>query len=146
MRPSRFTRQNRVANTIPTVTMGDLAFLLLIFFMATTIFRFDEGLQIVLPRAESTEKPRREHIARIWIDRAGRISINDRLVAASDVAGVIKGALLEAPDAVVALNADEHAPYGIVSDVIDELKEASAARLSFTSEREETAVPTRRTP
>lgn len=60
--------------------------------------------------------------------------------------GIIKGTLLEAPGAVVALNADQHAPYGIVSDVIDELKKASAARLSFTSEHEETAIPMRRTP
>lgn len=136
MRASRFERKNRVANTIPTVSMGDVAFLLLIFFMATTIFRLDQGLQIVLPRAESTEKPQREHIASIWIDQAGKISINDRLVALADVENLIKATLLERPDAVVALNADTHAPYGVVSDVIEELKQANAARLSFTTERE----------
>src|SRR5262245_50108793 len=108
MRNSRFERKNRVANTIPTVSMGDVAFLLLIFFMATTIFRLDQGLQIVLPRAESTEKPHREHIASIWIDRAGQISINDRLVPLGDVENLIKTTLLESPDAVVALNADTH--------------------------------------
>jgi biopolymer transport protein ExbD len=146
MRPGRFTRQNRVVNTIPTVSMGDIAFLLLIFFMATTIFRLDQGLQIVLPQAESAEKPTRQHVASIWIDRDGRISINDRFVATSEVEGIIKGTLLEAPDAVVALNADDKAPYGVVSDVIDELKAASAARLSFTSEHEEPVVPTQRKP
>ena len=145
MRRSRFERKNRVANTIPTVSMGDVAFLLLIFFMATTIFRLDQGLQIVLPRAEATERPRREHIASIWIDQSGRISINDRLVALSDVEDLIKATLLERPDAVVALNADTHAPYGVVSDVIEELKQANAARLSFTTEREAAPAP-RQTP
>jgi biopolymer transport protein ExbD len=134
-----------VANTIPTVSMGDVAFLLLIFFMATTIFRLDQGLQIVLPQAEATETPRREHIATIWIDQSGRISINDRLVAMSDVEDLIKATLLERPDAVVALNADTQAPYGVVSDVIEELKQANAARLSFTTEREAAPAP-RRTP
>ena len=128
MRNSRFERKNRVANTIPTVSMGDLAFLLLIFVMAATMFRLDQGLQIVLPRAESAEK--------IWIDQAGQISINDRLVALADVENVVKATLLERPDAVVALNADARAPYGVVSDVIEELKQANAARLSFTTEHE----------
>jgi biopolymer transport protein ExbD len=53
---------------------------------------------------------------------------------------------METPDAVVALNADAKAPYGVVADVIEELKDASAARLSFTSDREERAIPPRRTP
>lgn len=143
MRRSRFERKNRVANTIPTVSMGDVAFLLLIFFMATTIFRLDQGLQIVLPRAESTEKPRREHIASIWINQAGQISINDRLVALADVKDLVTATLLEGPDAVVALNADTHAPYGVVADVIEELKQANAARLSFTTEHETAPAPRR---
>ena len=143
MRRERFQRKNRVANTIPTVSMGDVAFLLLIFFMATTIFRLDQGLQIVLPRAESTEKPRREHIASIWINQAGQISINDRLVALSDVQDLVTATLLERPDAVVALNADTHAPYGVVADVIEELKQANTARLSFTTEREAAPAPRR---
>ena len=146
MRPSKFQRKNRVANTIPTVSMGDIAFLLLIFFMATTIFRLDSGLRVVLPSAESTENPGRERVASIWIDRDGRISINDRFVAASDVEGIVITTILGKPDAIVALNADEHAPYGIVSDVIEALKKANAARLSFTSEREERAVPPRPSP
>jgi biopolymer transport protein ExbD len=143
VRSSRFERKNRVANTIPTVSMGDIAFLLLVFFMATTIFRLDQGLQVILPRAESAEKPRREHVARIWVDRDGRISINDRFVAVGDVEGVVKTVLLEAPDAVVALNADRSAPYGVVADVIEQLKDANAARLSFTSEHEDPEVPLR---
>ncbi len=143
MRPTRFQRKYRVANTIPTVSMGDIAFLLLIFFMATTIFRLDQGLQIVLPRAQSTETRHREHVASIWIDAAGRISINDRIVPLTDVEDLVKATLLERPDAVVALNADARAPYGMVSDVIEELKQANAARLSFTSDREEPPAPPR---
>ncbi|HXV14227.1 MAG TPA: biopolymer transporter ExbD [Candidatus Krumholzibacteria bacterium] len=146
MRPTRFQRKHRVGNTIPTISMGDIAFLLLIFFMATTIFRLEQGLQIVLPSAETAEKPRREHVARIWIDRTGRISIDDRLVTTADVEGIIKTVLMEAPEAVIALNADEKAPYGVVADVIEELKDANAARLSFTSDREERTVPPSRAP
>jgi biopolymer transport protein ExbD len=143
VRPSRFARKHRVANTIPTVSMGDIAFLLLIFFMATTIFRLEPGLHVVLPRAETTEDPGREHIARIWIDEGGRISISDRFVSVSEVEGIVKSALLENPGTVVALNADDRAPYGVVADVIEELKDAAASSLSFTSDREESTIERR---
>lgn len=146
MRSSRFSRKHRVANTIPTISMGDIAFLLLIFFMATTIFRLEPGLHVVLPRAETTEDPGREHIARIWIDREGRISINERFVSTSEVEGIVKSTLLEQPRTVVALNADDRAPYGVVADVIEELKDASVALLSFTSDREESTIERRPTP
>ena len=146
MRPSRFARKHRVVNSIPTISMGDIAFLLLIFFMATTIFRLEQGLHVVLPRAETTEDPNREHLARIWIDREGRISINDRFVSTSEVEGIVKSALLEQPGTVVALNADDRAPYGVVADVIEELKDASASLLSFTSDREESTIERRPAP
>jgi biopolymer transport protein ExbD len=139
MRPTKFRRKNRVSNTIPTVSMGDLAFLLLIFFLATTIFRPEQGLQIILPKAEATEKPGRERVATIWIDREGRVSINDRFVTVAEVDGIVKATLFERPDALVSLNADRQAPYGVVADVIEELKDANSARLSFTSEPEEKA-------
>jgi biopolymer transport protein ExbD len=53
---------------------------------------------------------------------------------------------VEKPGTVVALNADDRAPYGVVADVIEELKDASAALLSFTSDREESTIDRRPTP
>jgi biopolymer transport protein ExbD len=65
----------------------------------------------------------------------GNISINDRLVKMDQIEDILKGMLQERPDLIVAFNADDRAPYRVVSDVMEELKDASAVRVSFTSDK-----------
>ncbi len=143
-RRGRFPRKQRVRNTVPTASMADIAFLLLIFFMATTIFKMEDGLEVTLPRAETAQHQQRERIMHVWVDKGGRISINDRLVRAEQVEGIVKGELRGRPDLVVAFNADDRAPYQAVSDVLEGLKAASAVRVSFTSDRKPTGERRRR--
>ncbi|MFH1865849.1 MAG: biopolymer transporter ExbD, partial [Candidatus Eisenbacteria bacterium] len=54
--------------------MADIAFLLIVFFMVTTIFKLEQGLAITLPRSTAGDKIPREKVAHIWIDRTGVIS------------------------------------------------------------------------
>jgi biopolymer transport protein ExbD len=131
-----FERNVKVENQVPTASMADIAFLLLIFFMTTTIFRAETGLPVKLPRAETAQKQKREGVMHIWIDAEGRISINDKLVQISDVEPIVVGKMKENPALVVAFNADKRTPYGVVSDVMEELKKANAVRVSFTSNKE----------
>ena len=144
MRRGRFPRKQRVTNTIPTASMADIAFLLLIFFMATTIFKMEDGLEVTLPRAETAQHQQRERIMHVWVDKGGRISINDRLVRVDQVEEIVKGVLRGRPDLVVAFNADDRAPYQAVSGVLEELKDANAVRVSFTSDRKATGEKRRR--
>ena len=82
-------RRHARMNAIPTASMGDIAFLLLIFFMVTTIFARETGLVVDLPRAEAGEKVDQELVAHIYINRQGQISIDDRLVDMPDVAALM---------------------------------------------------------
>jgi biopolymer transport protein ExbD len=116
--------------------MADIAFLLLIFFMVTTIFKMEDGLQISLPRAETAAKQKREQIMRVWIDAAGYISIQDKLVRVHQIRDIMTNALSENPVLIVAFNADHRTPAGIVHEVMEQLKEANAIRVSFTSDPE----------
>lgn len=124
--------------------MADIAFLLLIFFMTTTIFKMEDGLPITLPRAETAQKQKREMIMRIWINRTGNISINDKLITVENIEAVILTMMREKPSLIVAFNADDRCPYNIVSDVMEELKKANAVRVSFTSDPETSTQPSRR--
>jgi biopolymer transport protein ExbD len=116
--------------------MADIAFLLLIFFMVTTIFKLEDGLTVTLPRAETAAKQKREQIMRVWIDGAGNISIQDKLVAVDQIQDIMINALAENPLLIIAFNADHRTSYGIVDEVMEELKEANAIRVSFTSDPE----------
>ena len=132
----KFERDSKIENKVPTASMADIAFLLLIFFMTTTIFKLEDGLQITLPRAETASKQEREKIIRIWIDPVGHLSIQDKLVEVDQIKDLMIGALSDNPALIVAFNADYRTPNGVVSDVMDQLKEANAVRVSFTSDKE----------
>ena len=140
----KFEKNQRVSNNVPTSSMADIAFLLLIFFMVTTIFKMEDGLPVTLPRAETAQKQEREKIMHIWIDGSGNISINDKLVRISQIEDILVSMLSERPDLITAFNADDRAPYGVVSDVMDGLKDANAIRVSFTSDPKSPNRPRRR--
>jgi biopolymer transport protein ExbD len=125
---------------IPTASMADISFLLFIFFVSTTIFRMEDGLPVTLPRAETVVEQKRELIVRVWIDAAGRISIQDKIVPAGEVQGIMTRFLDENPALVVAFNADHRTPNAVVAEVIDQLKKANAGRVTFTADKE-TAGP-----
>jgi biopolymer transport protein ExbD len=112
--------------------------------MVTTIFKMEDGLPVILPRAETAQKQEREKIMHIWIDAGGRVSINDKIVEVIQVEDILLNMLSERPDLIVAFNADDRAPYGVVSDVMEELKDANAIRVSFTSDPESASMPSRR--
>lgn len=133
----KFERRLGVENKIPTASMADIIFLLLIFFMVTTIFKMEEGLPITLPRAISGADQERERLIHIWADRYSRISINDKLVNVEDIDAIIGAKLAENRGLIVAFNIDHRTRYGLVSDIIDQLKEANAVNVSFTSMYEE---------
>ena len=121
---------------IPTASMADISFLLFIFFVSTTIFRMEDGLPVTLPRAETVVEQKRELVVRIWIDAAGRISIQDKIVSADEVQGIMMRLLEENPALVVAFNADQRTPSKAVAEVIEQLKKANAVRVTFTADKE----------
>jgi biopolymer transport protein ExbD len=130
----RFQRTIKVESRIPSVSMADIAFLLFIFFMSTTIFRLEEGLAITLPRAEMGESVQREHITHIWVGADGTLSINDRLVEMAEIVPILRQKLERNPGLVVGVNCDENAPYILMAQIIDGLKTAGVVPVSFTTQ------------
>jgi len=69
--------RERVTKTaeIPTASMADIAFLLIIFFMVTTVFANEIGLQIVLPEKGQEVKVKSENIQRVYVEDMGGIRL-----------------------------------------------------------------------
>lgn len=126
-------KKQGVRNEIPTGSMADIIFLLLIFFMVTTIFKMEEGLPISLPRTESGNELQRERLINIWADRFNRISINDKLFRIDDIDRVIAPRLEENRNMVVSFKVDRFARYKLISDIIEQLKQANAVNVTFVS-------------
>jgi biopolymer transport protein ExbD len=134
----KIKRRIKVKNEIPTASMADIIFNLLLFFMVTSIFKMEEGLPIMLPRAKSGTDTQRQQIMHIWADRFNRISINDKLARVEHVQGIVASMLEENRAIIVAFNVDQRAKYKLVSDIMDQLKEANAINVTFTSLYEST--------
>lgn len=133
----KFSRKSKIGSVIPTSSMADIAFLLLIFFMVTTVFKIYHGLDVLLPRAEATQKiETKRNLCHIWVDTKGKISIDDMLVEVPLVYPVVLEKMRDNPRIIVSLKADKNAKYGILSDVMEELKRAQALRVNFATDRE----------
>ena len=133
---AKFGRKQTSESKIPTSSMADIAFLLLVFFMVTTVLKLEEGLPVALPKAEAAQDIPRENVVHIWVDRTGKISINDMLVTIPSVEGIVAQRIRSNPGIIVAFYTDENAPYGVMSDIMEQLKRASAVRVSFASKKE----------
>ncbi|MDH5185506.1 MAG: biopolymer transporter ExbD [candidate division WOR-3 bacterium] len=122
---------------IPTASTADIAFLLIIFFMLTTVFRTERGLKLFLPEAESTERIlKRRNTAFVWLDRAGRTTINDNLLDLRGVTSVMAGKFRDNPDLIAVIRADQDIEYGKVNDILEALKEAGVLKVTFATEYE----------
>jgi biopolymer transport protein ExbD len=132
----RLPKTRKTGAVIPTASMADIAFLLLVFFMVTTIFKLEDGLPVEMPKAEAGVKVPRERVSHVWIDRVGNISVNDKLLAVEQLEGIIYAKLLENPALIIAFNVDKQSQFETVGNVMEELKQANATRVSFTADPE----------
>ena len=79
---------------VPIASMGDIAFLLIIFFMLLSEFAKDKDLQMVLPLSERVEKPEKSAAARVAIDAEAEIYLDgQRVDSAKDVEWGIRALL-----------------------------------------------------
>ncbi len=132
---SKFETDVAVENKVPTGSMADIAFLLLIFFMATTIFRIEEGLDVTLPRATQGQKLPRQNLAHIWMDAVGRITIDDALVQIPQIEVIMLQKAEENDQLIVAFNTDRNVPYEQMHLVMEQLKAANATNVAFNHDK-----------
>ena len=91
--PKKFMRRSRVADEIPSASLSDIAFLLLIFFLSTTTFAMDEGLVLALPGQQSEQvKISRKNIMTIRADAAGYISVDGAGVQLRELEQMVRDA------------------------------------------------------
>ena len=129
-----FSRKTQLSSEIPTSSMPDIIFMLLIFFMVTTVLREYSGLPVNIPKAEKIEKLKgKRHTAHIWVSKEGLVSINDRLFAVQDVAKIMYEKRVSDPQLSVSLKADEEAKMELISSIHEELREADALKLNYST-------------
>jgi biopolymer transport protein ExbD len=142
-----FQRKSKASDEIPSSSMADIAFLLLIFFMVTTVFRTQSDRQIEWPDAAATEQidEKRDNILYLWIERNGDVWINDRLIPMQDVGNLIQPLWLDSGQRLrISVRADAAVPYRFVDQVQTQLQQAGAVYVVFGTELERNMTRERR--
>ena len=131
-------RKSRVSDDIPTASMADIAFLLLIFFLTTTVFEEEKGLSIVLPEAAAEQvEVSQKNIIHFLVQPDGAVVIRrgesqaEQVVAFSQIEGIMRQEISSNAEIIAAVKTDPDAPYGHMINVLDELQKASAQRISL---------------
>jgi biopolymer transport protein ExbD len=136
----RFKRGS-VSDEIPTASMADIAFLLIIYFMVTTTFAATRGLDFSLPQEEDTPLVDKEESVLIEIQPGGVLMVDNRAMQLSEVLDYLKPKLERNPMKPVIIRPDEIAEYGYMVDVFDELRQAKE---KIGIEVKNVSIPTQR--
>lgn len=145
-----FRRRSRTRPDIPTASMPDIIFILLIFFMVSTVLR-ETTVQVrpVLPEAEAlTRIDQKRLVAHLWIGPplvGGRdttlIQVDDALVDnLADLRFLMRRKLAVQPRLIVSLRIDEAIPMETVLAVQQELREAGTLRINYSTKKHNPAL------
>ena len=117
--------------------MADISFLLLVFFMVSTVFVRYRGVPVDLPEAEKIEKlESRRNVLQIWVDSKGAINIEDQNIPLDVLGPFVHQRLTANPRMIISLRGDKESQFGVISDVMQELRKVEALRVNFSTKRE----------
>ncbi|HBN45020.1 MAG TPA: biopolymer transporter ExbD [Candidatus Marinimicrobia bacterium] len=116
---------------IPTSSMADIAFLLLIFFLVTTTIDMDKGLGIILPAEGEEIEIKKDNILNCLINSQGYVLLGGEPIKTRDINKEIRRKIAENNKLIISVKAHEKTKYSDYIAVIDQLKMANAKRISI---------------
>jgi biopolymer transport protein ExbD len=117
--------------------MADIAFLLLIFFLVTTVFDEEKGLSIVLPEGGSQVEVSQTNVLHLTIQPNGIVDVKRgespqvQQVTASEIATIWRLEVAQNPNLIAAVKTAPTAPYRYMIDVLDQLQSVGADRVNL---------------
>ena len=128
-------RRDRIKVQVPLVSLIDIVFLLLIYFLLTTNFMVDEGIKIKLPQAKASA-PQTEKEITVYVDRQGRAFLGTEEVSIAMLFDRLKEMIGDKENRLVVIRADRAVILNKAVKVMDVAKAAGAGRLCLATEKE----------
>ncbi|MEC7939435.1 MAG: biopolymer transporter ExbD [Pseudomonadota bacterium] len=133
MRLGRRHSKNEEAQ-IDLTSMLDIVFIMLIFFIVTSSFVRESGVEVNRPQASNVVSQKDAGIF-VAITSANDIFVDKRVVDVERVQATLEHLLLEQPDASLVIQADEHAYNGTVVKVMDAAKGAGVKNIALAADK-----------
>ncbi|MFP4547071.1 MAG: ExbD/TolR family protein [Fidelibacterota bacterium] len=131
----QWKRKSKRKAEIPTTAMPDIVFMLIFFFMVSSVLRTAEGLPVNLPQAKKIQKLKsRVNVTYIWVNKAGMISIDGQLVKPENIRNIAFVKQKEAQgDLTISLRADVDTKYEVIDLIHKELRKAQAYKINYST-------------
>ncbi len=129
--------KEKVSDEISTAGLADIVFLLLIFFLVTTVFPKDRGLAIVLPEQREEVEVSQKNILHLLVQPNGVVDVRRgesqqvQQMRPGDVENLWRQEVQGNPNLIAAVKTHPQAPYRHMADVLDALQAAGAERISL---------------
>ncbi|TGK90061.1 biopolymer transporter ExbD [Leptospira bourretii] len=127
-------RRKRVAPSVPVSSMADIAFLLLVFFMVTSVLDSDPDLPINLPDVPGGEQLNKK-IANLYLtaDEKRTVYFNSVKMELNEAMSEIRAKISTTPDLKVLIHADQELTYEELDNVFETLREIGALKVSLVT-------------
>ena len=113
--------------------MLDIVFIMLIFFIVTTSFVKELGVDLDRPSNAPVTEQKRSEVIPVRIDASGQVFVEDRLVEVGAIRANIVSGLAGKPEATVVVIADRNADSGYIVTVVDQARVAGAQKVSLAA-------------
>jgi len=136
----KINKKTKQKSTVSTASLPDIIFMLLIFFMVTTVMKTFDGLKVQDPSAKKIEKlENRKNVIYIWQTKDGSVCVDDQTLSnINDVSEILKYKLEASIDPgkmVVQFKADQNTTMELIQQIHTECREANALKLSYAAKK-----------
>ncbi len=123
-------KRKKIVVEIPTASLADIAFLLLIFFLVITKIGTDKGIDLVLPAEGGVKEVPRANLMTLSINEQGSIALDDLVRPLTQVADMVKRRVAVNDRLIVSIKTVRATPYKTFIAVLDQVKQAGAKKIS----------------
>ena len=130
----KLRKRKRSEPVIPTSSMADVSFLLLLFFLVSTVIDVDTGIGIVLPEYtpdQETVPISKDRLANILVNENGDVLLNNEIIAVPQIAKTLKPRIeskIDLPEnkkLVVSVKTDRKTNYNLYIQTLDQIRNLS---------------------
>ena len=126
-------RRERKPAQIDMAPMLDMVFILLIFFLVTTTFVRESGVEVNRPAALTAQETRQSGL-RLGISAEGQIFVDGQQIDVRSIRAVTERFLAQTPDGSIVIVADRTVRTGLTVKVLDQCRLAGAQRIAVAAE------------
>ncbi len=128
--------KNNELNLTPLI---DAVFLLLVFFMVTSVFVKATQLKVELPIAANYDKIDQEKKLNLLISAEGQLEFNSQLVSMGQLASVLEDERLRSGSSTLIVTADAQTPHGYVLDAMEMAVMAGVSKIDLETGEDKAA-------